>query len=206
MFGGSLALDIVAAASLLAVVRSVRDRRPPPPWAVLGTAATTGYVAGVRPWMARWGLGHEAGPAHAVEIGASTDRVWPWLAQIGQDRGGFYSYEWLENLAGCRMRNADRIHPEWQHREIGETVLLHPATGLPVTEFEPGRRLSLGGWGTFELEALTDGRTRLTATGERARGAARVFYVLLVELPHFVMERRMLLGIKRRAEAVDDLR
>jgi len=50
---------------------------------------------------------------HAVTIAAPVERVWPWLAQIGQDRGGFYSYEWLENLAGCEMRNADRVHPEW---------------------------------------------------------------------------------------------
>lgn len=49
----------------------------------------------------------------ALTIDAAVRDVWPWLAQIGQDRGGFYSYEWLENLAGCRMRNAWRIHPEW---------------------------------------------------------------------------------------------
>ena len=48
----------------------------------------------------------------AIIIRAPVEEVWPWLAQIGQDRGGFYSYEWLENLAGCRMRNADRVHPE----------------------------------------------------------------------------------------------
>ncbi len=61
------------------------------------------------------------------------------VAQLGQERGGFYSYEWLENLAGCEMRNADRIHPEWQQREVGELVMLHPANGLEVTRFEPGR-------------------------------------------------------------------
>ena len=47
---------------------------------------------------------------HAITIRAPVEEVWPWLAQIGQDRGGFYSYEWLENLAGCEMRNADRVH------------------------------------------------------------------------------------------------
>ena len=82
----------------------------------------------------------------------AAERVWPWLAQIGQDRGGFYSYEWLENLAGCRMRNADRIHPEWQRREVGEEVMLHPlAPGMPVTIFDPPHALGLAGWGVFTL-------------------------------------------------------
>jgi hypothetical protein len=66
---------------------------------------------------------------HAVTVEAPVEEVWPWLAQLGQDRGGFYSYEWLENLAGCKMNNADRVHPEWQHRELGEAVHLHPAGG-----------------------------------------------------------------------------
>ena len=126
--------------------------------------------------------------------------MWPWLAQVGQDRGGFYSYEWLENLAGCDMRNADEIHGDWQHREVGETVMLHPAIGMPVTRFEPGRAIGLAGWGTFELEPLPGGRTRLVARGEPAHGAKRIFGALLVQIPHFVMERKMLLGVKERAE------
>src|SRR6185312_12011565 len=113
------------------------------------------------PWMGRWGTtaderraalpGDELVPApgiaidHGVTIEAPAERSWPWLAQIGQDRGGFYSYEWLENLAGCRMRNADRIHPEWQEREIGERVMLHPSYGLRVACFEPNHALVLDG-------------------------------------------------------------
>ena len=89
---------------------------------------------------------------------APIEAVWPWLAQLGQERGGFDSYEWLENLAECEMRNADRIHPEWQHREVGEIVHLHPAGGLRVSLFEPGRALGLDGWGTFSLEPVGQGR------------------------------------------------
>jgi hypothetical protein len=122
------------------------------------------------------------------------------LAQLGQDRGGFYSYEWLENLAGCKMRNADRIEPEWQHRELGETVHLHPAGGLRVSVFEPGRAFGLEGWGTFVLERLGPDRTRLIARGGVPSGLASAAYGVLMELPHFLMERRMLLGIKQRAE------
>jgi hypothetical protein len=77
-----------------------------------------------------------------VTINAPIEKVWPWLAQLGQDRGG-YSYEWLENLAGCEMKNADRIHTQWQHRELGETVHLHPAGGMRVNVFEPGHALGL---------------------------------------------------------------
>lgn len=168
--------------------------------------------------MLRWGAtgadlervlpGHEtgAGPtAHmtnAVRIDAPAEAVWPWIAQIGQDRGGFYSYTWLENLAGCRMRNADRVHPEWQHREIGETVLLHPATGLNVLRPEPGHALVLEGDWSLVVEPDGPGRCRLLARSPAPSSLAGTAYGLLLELPHFIMQRRMLLEIKRRAERV----
>ena len=216
MLGGSIALAAAAAASIAAVARAACFARPPS-LALLGTAATALYMFAIRPWHLRWGTepedeqrqlpGDELLPEdgtqilHAVTIDAPVEEVWPWLAQLGQDRGGFYSYEWLENLAGCQMRNADRIHPEWQHRELGETVHLHPAGGLRVSVFEPGRALGLEGWGTFALEPVGRGRTRLIARGGAPRGAGAVSYAVLMEIPHFLMERRMLLGIKERAEA-----
>jgi hypothetical protein len=217
MLGGSIALGAAAAASTVAVARAVVSLRRPSPPALVGTAATALYVLVIRPWHVRWGAepedeqrelpGDELLPRdgtqilHAVTINAPVEKVWPWLAQPGQDRGGFYSYEWLENLAGCEMNNADRVHPEWQHRELGETVHLHPAGGLRVSVFEPGRALGLEGWGTFALEPLGRRRTRLIARGGVPRGVGAVAYGLLMEIPHFLMERRMLLGIKERAEA-----
>jgi hypothetical protein len=217
MLGGSVALVAATAASTVAVGRAIVHRRRPPALPLAGTAATVLYALLIRPWHLRWGaepgdeerelpgdelLPKDAGRIlHAVTIDAPVEWVWPWLAQLGQDRGGFYSYEWLENLAGCEMHNADRIHPEWQHRELGETVHLHPAGGLRVSVFEPGRALGLEGWGTFALEPLGNDRTRLIARGALPRGAAAVAYGVLMEIPHFLMERRMLLGIKHRAEA-----
>jgi hypothetical protein len=217
MLGGSIALAAVAAASTVAVARAVASRRRPSLLALVGTAATALYALVIRPWHLHWGAepkdekralaGDELLPEdgtqilHAVTIDAPVDEVWPWLAQLGQDRGGFYSYEWLENLAGCEMKNADRIHQEWQHRDLGETLHLHPAGGLRVTVFEPGRALGLEGWGTFALEPLGVDQTRLIARGGVPRGVGAVAYGLLMELPHFLMERRMLLGIKQRAEA-----
>jgi hypothetical protein len=215
MLGGSLVLDVAAGASLVAVARASMRGRRPHPLAMAGVATAALYVLVVRPWLLGWGAtpaerckslpGDELVPnpasqsTRAVTIGAPVEEVWPWLAQIGQDRGGFYSYEWLENLAGCRMRNADRIHPEWQRREVGETILLHPANGLPLARFEPNRVLALEGWGAFVLEPFDRKRTRLIARG-RQRPLASITYALLMEIPHFVMERKMLLGIKARAE------
>ena len=197
--------------------RAVALRRRPAALPLLGTAATVLYALVIRPWHLRWGAepqdeqrelpGDELLPEggtqmlHAVTIQAPVEQVWPWLAQLGQDRGGFYSYEWLENLAGCEMENADRIHPEWQHRELGATVHLHPAGGLRVSLFEPGRALGLEGWGTFALEHLGRDRTRLIARGGIPSGVAAAAYGTLIEIPHFLMQRRMLLGIKQRAEA-----
>jgi hypothetical protein len=217
MLGGSIALAASAAGSIAAVARAVLSLRPPPPTALLGMAATALYALVIRPWHLRWGAepedekrelpGDELLPRdgtqilHAVTVKAPVEDVWPWLAQLGQDRGGFYSYEWLENLAGCEMKNADRIHPEWQHRELGETVHLHPAGGLRVTVFEPGRALGLEGWGTFALEPVGAGETRLIARGGVTRGVGAAAYAVLMEIPHFLMERRMLLGIKERAES-----
>jgi hypothetical protein len=138
---------------------------------------------------------------HAITIEAPRERVWPWLAQIGQDRGGFYSYEWLENLAGCALSNANEIHPEWQHRELGERIPLHPAFGLELTVFDPPRAIGLDHWGTFVLEEEGPERTRLLARGRVGSGGIGAWIRnALFEIPHFVMERRMLLGIKQRAE------
>src|SRR4029079_1479951 len=60
----------------------------------------------------------------ALTIDAPVDMVWPWLAQIGEDRGGFYSYSWLEKAAGAHIHNAARIHSEWQNIRVGDTVWL----------------------------------------------------------------------------------
>jgi hypothetical protein len=135
----------------------------------------------------------------AVTIEAAPSQVWPWIAQIGQDRGGFYSYTFFENLAGCQVRNADRIHPEWQHRDVGDTVLLHPLAGIELSRFEPDRSYALQGW-YFALEPAPEGGTRLFARSRIPRGVTSVAYALFIELPHFIMERKMLLGIKQRAE------
>jgi hypothetical protein len=215
MLGGPIALLTAVAAASVDALRALGQRRIPPSKSMLVLGAAAAYHRWMLQWMRRWGATDaelemtlpgddtiaDCGvqQTHVVRIDAPASAVWPWVAQIGQDRGGFYSYTWLENLAGCRMHNADRMHAEWQHRDVGETVLLHPASGLKVLRFEPGRALVLeGGW---SLIVLDDGpRCRLIARFRAPRGAVGSAYAMLLELPHFLMERRMLLGVKRRAE------
>jgi hypothetical protein len=187
------------------------------PLAMLGALFPWAYAFTIRPWHLRWGAtdeeaekllpGDELVPdpgiesTRAITVNAPLEEVWPWLAQVGQDRGGFYSYEWLENLAGARMRNADRIHPEWQHREVGETVFLHPAIGPKVAAFEPGRAMVLEGWGAFVVEPVDEHATRVILRSRVPRQfGGLIYYLLTIEIPHFIMERRMLKGIKKRAE------
>ena len=159
----------------------------------------------------------------AIDIAAPVEAVWPWLVQMGQDRAGLYSYDWLENLAGLEFHNVDRIVPEWQHVAVGDPVrfapnqetlvvcqvepnrclvwrVLNPATHQ-VAEGPPGPVWVDATW-AFVLRQAGPQRSRLI---QRFRFGVRprllgVLYTALMELPHFVMERRMLAGIRERAE------
>jgi hypothetical protein len=150
----------------------------------------------------------------AITIRAGTDGVWPWIAQLGQERGGFYSYDFLENLVGCHIHSADRIVPEWQRIDVGDEVNLYPEFGLIAALVEPGHSLVLRGaipmgrtpppydftW-AFVLRGQRDGTTRLVV--RERYGYARRWAPLLVEpveFISFVMSRRMMRGIKERAE------
>jgi hypothetical protein len=215
MSGGPAVLSALAATGVWSAARAVRRGHTPELGALLALTGLLGYLTLLRPWSRSWGAtigetleempGDELVPdpaiamTRAVTIDAPADVVWAWLAQIGQDRAGFYSYSWLENLAGCQLHNADRIHPEWQQRSVGEIVPLHPATGVAVQRFEPPHVLAFEGW-YFVVEPLDEHRTRLYARTRVRRGPGSFAYAALVELPHFVMERKMLLGIKHRAE------
>jgi hypothetical protein len=199
--------------------------------AALGTAAA--YVLLARPWHLRWGATEEefCGPlpgddfiatpdltaARAITIRASADQVWPWLAHLGQGRGGLYSYDLLENLVGCNIHSADRIVPEWQDVAVGDEVKLHPEVPLDVAAIEPGRSLVLRGgvpmgetpppydftW-AFVLQERSDGTTRLLV---RERYAYTQWWSALlvepVEAVSFVMSQKMLRGIRDRAERND---
>jgi hypothetical protein len=187
-------------------------------------------VAPLRAWFLRWGSSDEelnmALPGdelvaradltatRAITIHADTDAVWPWIAQLGQGRGGFYSYDMLENLLGCDIHSANRIVPEWQSVTVGADVNLHPDVALTAALVQPGRALVLRGavpagrmpapydftW-AFVLYGKPGGPTRLIV--RERYGYASWWTPLLVEpvaLISFVMSRRMMRGIKHRAE------
>lgn len=100
--------------------------------------------------------------------------VWPWIAQLGQGRGGFYTYDWLENLVGADIHSANTILPELQHPDIGDEVRLAPEVAMSVAQVESNRALVLRGgipmgkiaapydftW-SFVLSELPNGSTRL---------------------------------------------
>jgi hypothetical protein len=148
----------------------------------------------------------------AVTIDAPPEAVWPWLAQIGEDRGGFYSYDWLERLAGAKIHNADAVHPEWQDLGVGDTVWLARRYGqnagqvvaavvpkshlvlMSAADFDRVQRgeKAFGSW-AFYLRTHNGG-TRLLA-----RGTGGTVGIISFDIPHFVMERGMLRGIRDRA-------
>lgn len=211
------------------------------------TAATVGglgalaaaYIFGVRPWHLRWGAndeelaawlpGDEIKPdadlqvTHAITIEAPPEEVWKWLVQIGQDRGGFYSYDWLENLVGLDIHNADEIKPEWQELRVGDFVRgaregwmggkFDDTAGWYVVGLEPNRHLILrdeidhGSW-VFILRPLNEHQTRLIVRvrGERGETFTKKLYSYgLLEPAHFLMERKMMLTLKEKAEGENAL-
>jgi len=143
----------------------------------------------------------------AVTIDATPERVWQWLVQIGQDRGGFYSYDRLENLIGLDIHSADRVEDRWQDLLPGDVVRLAERVALDVVVAEPGFALVLAAPGdafTWAF-ALRDchGRTRLVARERYATPNPGVRVLTeVVALVSTVMTRGMLLGIRDRAERV----
>ncbi|GAA1751028.1 hypothetical protein GCM10009767_07550 [Kocuria aegyptia] len=156
---------------------------------------------------------------HAVTIDAPLQDVWPWLAQIGQGRGGLYSFQRLENLIGCQMTNTDRILPEHQDIAAGAEIRLHPQAALPVARLEPGQDIVLmaapepptpeqrvtGGLWSFHLRPTPDGGTRLVERLSMQSGPTWQEQLFtspaLVEPVSFVMSQEMLRNIKALAEA-----
>ena len=217
--------------------------------AAFGAVAAV-YLLVVRPWHLRWGAsaevvsrplaGDELIPSprmqstRAITIAASAERVWPWLVQLGTGRGGWYSYDFLENLVGLRIHTVNRIVPELQHLRVGDIIPAAPPPylGFRVLSIEPphvlvtsatvdlitgltldpegppaGRRLDSSY--TFVLQPVDESRCQLIARFRSAYAPGLVNDLLVrcaLEPVHFVMERGMLQGIKRRAEtATEDL-
>jgi hypothetical protein len=141
----------------------------------------------------------------AITIDAPPSAVWPWLAQMGPSpRGGAYTYDWIENLLGLDMHSADEVLPEFQHPQVGDE-LGYGANRMRFERVEPERVLALrsddGNWvWSFVLDEQ-DGRTRLISRNRfRLPRLRDKLGMIPMEPGSLVMERKMLRGIKRRAE------
>lgn len=151
---------------------------------------------------------------HAVTIDAPPEDVWVWLAQLGHDRAGFYSYDWLERAFGVNIHNVREVRPEWQSIKAGDVVhatqpgymggLFGEHPGWTVNAVTPERTLILDQWGTFALEPAADQRTRFiirsTMSNRQIPVWASALNLFAFQMPHYIMQRRMMLTIKELAE------
>jgi len=186
------------------------------------------YWFPIRRWMSRWGAtasdlarvmagdGLLVDPTYSgttvVVVDAAPEHIWPWLVQIGYRRGGLYSYDWLDRLVGYLDRpSATCILPQFQHLAVGDEIPLGRGPGWPVAILEPNRALvldmrNLGAFDwvwQFGLYAMDEKRTRLVSRSRvRTRTTWARLFTYAIEPAGFLMTRRMLLGLKWRAEAL----
>lgn len=196
------------------------------------TVIGVGVTAALLPWMDAWGAspdeiaasfpGDELVPSpryvynRVVPVNAAPEEIYPWLVQMGAEKGGMYTYSWFEtNILRCELINADRIHEEWQGLKVGDKVKMCPGDwGPPAYEvalLETDRVIVLGhqadGTWTdvwqFILVPQEDGTTRLITRG-RTTMTGTMWDV--IRPGEFIMMRGMLLGIKERAEGMTQAR
>ena len=185
------------------------------------------YWLPMRRWMSRWGALPSdltrvmtgdallANPTYAgtmaVTVNAAPEHIWPWLVQIGYRRGGLYSYDWLDRLFGYLDRpSATRILPEFQTLAAGDEIPVGRGPGWPVAAIEPNRALVLDMRNLGDFDWVwqfglypADGRTQLVSRScVRTRSAWARLATYVIEPAGFLMTRRMLLGLKQRAEAL----
>jgi hypothetical protein len=146
----------------------------------------------------------------AITINAAPENIYPWLVQMGINKGGLYSYDWLENLFGLNVHSEDFIVKKWQNPEIGEQLLLGPMGGPKIMAMKKNEYLVFGGsspeltsiW-TFHLIKVKDNTTRLIIRSRNQYPnsiANFIIWKVITEPLHFIMEEKMMRGIRERAE------
>jgi len=196
--------------------------------AVAGGVAAALYALAIRRWMLSWGSTSEertcplAGDdlaadaayvtTRAVTVHGPSESIWPWLIQMGQDRAGFYTHNWVERLLRSGIPDTSEIHPEWQHIEVGDLMRTNrdiggKPMGWPVVAVDTGRSLVVSsksmpaGTYAFILEPIDAATTRLIVR-DRARWKwwEWPFTTLLYEPLHAYMETGLIRGIRQRVE------
>lgn len=207
---------------------------------LVGSTAYLAYRKTFGPWLRKWGANpYELGVAlpgddlvpealfsttRGITIQAQPKHIWPWLVQMGQGRGGLYSYDFLENLMGLNIHSANTILPEYENLKAGDVIPLEPAgSGYTVQEVVPeeylllytagsddtemGKALKSVGMSStwlFLLREMENGCTRLIVRWRAVMDPTSSLYARLmtigIEPIEFLMERKMMLGIKQRAE------
>ena len=207
---------------------------------IVAAAATIGYLVWMRPRLLRWGATDEEAAAAlagdellesvntqstmASTIDAPPEQIWPWLAQMGCDRAGWYSWDWLDN---ARRHSAEQIIPEWQDLAEGDRLTSTPSgsayftaavvdpphalvlradltpTGVPFDpRGEAPHAFTQSTW-AFVLRGLDDGGTRLvvrTRSTSRPEWPQRILNTAFWEPAHAVMQRRQFANLHRRTE------
>ena len=180
-----------------------------------------------RPWCISWGATDDEAKrelpgdglvvdpdlitTRAMAIAAPPDAVWPWLVQMGPGRGGVYTYDWIENLLGLGVDSVDAVIPEYQHLAVGDAQ--HLGDSGPVLRaavVDPGEVMALcsddGHWSWAFVLVATGAGTRLISRNRivlpQDTAWTRLFYTYAMEPGSLVVERKMLLGIKERAECL----
>ncbi len=211
---------------------------------VLAIVAAVTYVAVIRPWANRWGASQaeigasmpyeemvphpKAVATRAITIHAAVEQVWPWFAQLGCDRAGWYSYDLLDNGG---KKSADRILPEFQNIKVGDPIGMIPGgkMSMPVSRLDPGRLMVLGGtidtstgkggdindpnlksyfaWTiTIQLVPVDGNTTRLVIRNRSDWNPTLMNNIVngyVINLMSFIMEQRMMVGVKQRAEKLN---
>jgi hypothetical protein len=159
----------------------------------------------------------------AITVKANPSAIWPWIAQMGLNKGGFYSYTRLENLFGCKLKNANELHPAWQHPKAGDLEPVcksqegKPDAGWQVGIVEERKALVWHGRNNTEwmmgiyIDSINEHTSRLI-TRQQFKYPERwttgwLLEKLWLEWAHCIMQRGMLNGIKKRVErqaALDD--
>jgi hypothetical protein len=156
---------------------------------------------------------HHRPVTNAVTVNARATDIWPWLVQMGHGRGGLYSYDWVDRIMGVLDEKSTwDVLPEYQQLEVGEAIPMGNGPGWPVAAVEPNRSLVLDVpapgtqviW-SYGLYDIHEARTRLILRITYCTSMNRFLAQLLVQIidpGSFLMTRKQLLGIKRRAEAL----